>query len=444
MKNELNKYLTAMDRRRFLKLGVGVGLLGTLPLQMAQAKKIESNAHILIIGGGAAGIAMANRFSRSIDGAKITLVGARQAHIYQPGQTLIASDIWDKSRVITQTKDWLSNGINWVEEDAQAFDPDNKEVVLKSGNKLTYDVLVVATGCQLNFTDIDGMSADLIGKQGIGSVYAGPEGAASTNKMIEQYINRGEGNAIFTLSNTAIKCAGAPLKMAFTSIDRLQRTGKRNNFDVSFFTPYKNKVFSVPFYNEFVLNRWQEQKVNFHDQQLLTAIDASNKKATFTREDGSKTVQDYGFLHVVPPMSAPDVLRDSDLVWQTGKMAGNWVEVDQFHLQHLRYPEVFAIGDVAGIPFGKTAASVKTQAPVVEQNVIAFLSDKELTANYNGYTSCPLITAIGKAMLAEFGYGGKLMPSFPFISPTEESWAVWVMEEKMLQPAYYAMIDGKV
>jgi sulfide:quinone oxidoreductase len=444
MKNDLNKYLSTMDRRHFLKLGLVAGVLSAFSLSTAQAKKQKSSAHILIVGGGAAGISMANRFSNALQGAKITMVGARQQHFYQPGQTLVASNLWAKSRVITQTKEWLPDNVNWIAQDAQAFAPDNKSVTLTNGQKLSYDILVVATGCQLNYHQIEGMSADLIGQYGIGSVYAGPDAAVATNKVIQQYIDKGEGRAIFTLANTPIKCAGAPLKMIFTSLDRFEQSGKRQSLDVSFITPYKNKVFSLPFYNEFVLNRWQEQGVDFQDQRVLSAIDAPNHKVTFSNPDGSTEVQEYDLLHVVPPMSAPDAIRNSELVWQSGKMAGNWVEVDQYQMQHLRYPEIFAIGDVAGTPFGKTAASVKTQAPVVEANVLAFLAGKELQANYNGYTSCPLITAIGKAMLVEFGYGGKLLPSFPFISPKEESWAVWVMKEKMLQPAYYAMLGGKV
>ena len=444
MKKDLNKYLSSMNRRHFLKWGVGAGLLTGFSGQLAQAKKLPSNANILIIGGGAAGISMANRFSHALDGAKITLVGARKDHIFQPGQTLIASSLWNKNQVITSTQEWLPNDVNWISEDATDFNLDNKRVSLSDGQVLSYDVLIIATGCQLNFELIDGMSVSLIGKQGIGSVYAGPDGAAKTNTMIQQCIDKGEGKAIFTLSDTFIKCAGAPLKMTFTTLDRFERTGQRDRFDVSFMTPFKNKVFSVPYYNEFVLNRWQEQKVNFFDQQKLTAIDADNQRATFTTPSGDKIEKDYDFIHVVPPMSAPDVIRESELVWQTGGMAGDWVEVDQYSMQHLRYPEVFAIGDVAGVPFGKTAASVKMQAPVVEQNVLSFIQGQPLQAKYNGYTSCPMITAIGKAILAEFGYGGVLMPSFPFIDPKEESWAVWIMEEKMLQPAYYAMLNGKV
>ena len=329
MKNDLNEYLSTMDRRRFLKLGVGVGLLSGFSGQL-YAKRINSNAKILIVGGGAAGISMANRFSNALQGAHITMVGARQAHIFQPGQTLIASSLWDKSQVITQTQEWLPDDVKWIAQDAKAFDPDNKQVYLNDGQVLTYDILIIATGCQLNFDQIEGMSADLVGKQGIGCVYTGPEGAASTNEMIQQYIDKGEGKAIFTLANTFIKCAGAPLKMAFTTLDRLERSGKRENFDVSFVTPFKNKVFSIPFYNEFVLNRWQTQNVNVEDQQLLTAIDASNQRATFTKPDGIKIEQQYDFIHIVPPMSAPDAIRNSELVWQSGNQAGDWVEVDQY------------------------------------------------------------------------------------------------------------------
>ena len=444
MKNNNNGVLAGLDRRTFLKLGMAAGAATTLSMQRTQARTIQTQANILIVGAGAAGIAMANRLHRSAQGANITLVGARTTHLFQPGYTLIASGLWNKNKVVTQTEDWLPGGIVWLAEDAVAFDAENKKVRLQGGDTLGYDLLVVATGCQLNYDQIEGMSAELIGTQGIGSVYAGPDYAERTSRVIDQYIADGEGRAIFTLADTPIKCAGAPLKMTFTSLDRFERSGKRASMEVSFNTPYKNRVFSVPFYNDFVLNRWQEQGVEVKDEQVLTAIDASARKASFRLANGSVVTQSYDFIHVVPPMSAPDSLKDSDLVWQVGSNAGNWLEADKFTLQHGRYPEVFSVGDVAGVPFGKTAASVKKQVPVVEQNILSYLEDGELTAAWDGYTSCPLITAIGKAMLAEFGFDGKFLPSFPFIDPKKESWAVWLMEEKMLQPAYYAMLDGRV
>ncbi len=429
--------------RRKLLLGLAAGATAASPVALL-AKPLKSQAHIVILGAGAAGIAMANRLRRSIDGARITLLGARKEHHYQPGYTMIASGLWPVKRVLSSTSQWLGNGIDWLAQDVTAIDARQQRVELSNQQQLTYDLLVVATGCQLNYHEIEGFDISMIGQHGIGSVYASPAAAQATSEQIDALVSKGEGRALFTLSNTPLKCAGAPLKMTFTTLSRLEKTGQRERFQVDFFSPYQNRVFAVPTYNDFVLKRWQEQKVGFFDQRVLTGLDVANRTAYFAHTDGSRSREPYDFIHLVPPMSAPDVIKASDLVWHDGPFAGNWLEVDQYSLQHRRYPNVFGVGDVIGTPFGKTAASVKMQAPVAERNILAFLSGQPLSARYNGYTSCPLITSIGRAILSEFGYEGKLLPSFGFISPTEESWLVWMMKEQMLQPAYNAMLHGKV
>jgi sulfide:quinone oxidoreductase len=121
-----------------------------------------------------------------------------------------------------------------------------------------------------------------------------------------------------------------------------------------------------------------------------------------------------------------------------------WVEVDKHTLRHARYPDVFAVGDIAGVPKGKTAASVKWQVPVAVEQLAAQIEGKESTARYDGYTSCPLITRVGKAMLVEFDYNNNLTPSFPgIIAPLEELWISWLMKEIALKPTYNAMLRGR-
>ncbi len=116
--------------------------------------------------------------------------------------------------------------------------------------------------------------------------------------------------------------------------------------------------------------------------------------------------------------------------------------MDRDTLQHRRYPNIFGVGDVNGVPRGKTAASVKWQAPVAVQNLIDTMAGKPPSAVYNGYTSCPMITRIGQAMLVEFDYEGRLIPTLPLIDPLAESWAAWIVEEKALRPVYAAMLRG--
>lgn len=435
----------SVSRRNLLKFGLGAGVVGPLALSASnQAKAVNTKAHVVIVGAGAGGISMANRLTKSLQGAKITIIDTREKHYYQPGWTLVASGVWNKSKTETQVADWLPKSVNWVKGMVAEYDPENNQVILESGQTVGYDQLIVATGLQLRFDLIEGMDVGLIGQgKGVGSVYASLEDAAKTNDEIKRWIAKGSGTGLFNLPPTALKCAGAPLKMTFTTLHRLEDTGRRDAFNVEFMTP-SGGLFGVPFYNDFVKQRFSDQGVTRNDFWTLKAIDADAKKATYSVRDGEDQVKDYDFIHVVPPMTAGAALENSPLAFQPGESFTGWMKVDRETLQNTDYPNVWGIGDVMGMPSNKTAASVKMQAKVLEENFLASLQGKPLTAKHNGYTSCPLITGIGKAMLVEFGWDSKLLPSFSFIDPKQESWTVWVMKERMLRPAYYAMLEGKI
>ena len=436
----------SISRRDLLKFGVGAGVVGPLALASTGVKAVNTKAHVVIVGAGAGGLSMANRLTNSLQGAKITIIDTREKHYYQPGWTLVASGVWNKEKTETQVTDWLPKSVNWVKGMVAEYDPDNNRVVLESGEAVAYDQLIVAAGLQLRYERIEGMDVNLIGQgKGIGSVYASMNAAAATNDEIKRWIQRGKGTGLFTLAPTAIKCAGAPLKMTFTTLSRLENTGVRSNFNVEFMTPSGN-LFSQPQVNAFVRQRFEDQGVKRNDFYTLKAIDADAKKATFAVRDSADVVRDYEFIHVVPPMTAPDSLMKSPLAFKQGENFTGFMKVDRETLQNPDYPNVWGIGDVMGMALNKTAASVKMQASVLEKNFLAHLQDRPLPAKHNGYTSCPLITGIGKAMLVEFGWADTMamMPSFSFIDPMAESWTVWVMKDRMLRPAYYAMLEGRV
>jgi sulfide:quinone oxidoreductase len=146
-------------------------------------------------------------------------------------------------------------------------------------------------------------------------------------------------------------------------------------------------------------------------------------------------------LHVCPPQTAPDFIRVSPLADAAG-----WVDVDQATLRHKTYENVWSLGDVMNAPNAKTAAAARKQAPVVAENVIADIRGVSPKAQYDGYGSCPLTVERGKIVLAEFGYGGVLKPSFPktVIDGTRPTRAAWLLKERMLPPIYWhAMLRGK-
>ena len=430
----------AASRRAFLGLAAGAGALALAgPARQARAQ-VRTNAHIVILGAGAAGTALANRLVERLDGARITIVDGRAEHWYQPGFTLIAAGLKPAGYSVSRTTEWLPDGIDFKAEYAAEIDPEAKRVGLASGESLNYDYLIVAPGLVLDWSGIEGFSLDMVGQNGIGAVYAGPEYAEATWRALDRFTDEG-GEAVFTRPATEMKCAGAPLKYAFLTDDHARRKGNRGATKITY-AAHSGIFFGVPIVNEKVRMLFERQEIETVYNHELRAIDPGKKTLTFSTPDGQVEMP-FDFTNVIPPMRAPEVVRQSGLSWADRWEGQGWVEVDQYSLRHLRYPDVFAAGDVAGVPKGKTAASVKWQVPVIEEHLVAQIAGDTTDAAYNGYTSCPLITRVGRAMLIEFDYKDNLVPSFPgVIAPLEELWISWLMKEVALKATYNAMLRG--
>ncbi|RIY41301.1 NAD(P)/FAD-dependent oxidoreductase [Neopusillimonas maritima] len=428
-----------MKRRDFLT-AAGLSALGISGAGRSAFARDGKGARLVIAGAGAAGLSLASRLSSALENAKIIIIDERKEHIFQPGLTLVGAGLWPAQKVIDQNAQYIPEGVEWVQEAIAEFDPEANQVVTARGRTFAYDFLFVATGLALDYTAIDGMDAALIGRKGIASVYAGPQAAAASAQVIDTYIEQG-GVGLFGRPATEMKCAGAPLKMTFITDDKARTNGRRDGLELTY-NAHNNGVFGVPPVNEKVTSLFEERDIKVNYSHVLQAIDSDRKVARFTTPNGDVAL-DYDFIHVVPPMRAPQAVRQSLLPWQSGLLANDgWVEANKDNLRHPRYANVFSVGDVAGVPRGKTAASVKWQVPVVVDHVLADIANKESKAVYNGYTSCPLITRYGKAMLIEFDYDGKLVPSFPFIEPLEELWVSWLIDEKVLHGTYRAMLRG--
>ena len=434
--------LKLFNRRQFIGAGLATGAVissmtmtacSTLPTH-------QDKPNIVIVGAGIAGLAVANRLSRQLPDAILTILDSRKVHYYQPGYTLLATGVWSSTDKVTDSNaDLMPAGINWIQENAREFLPDNNQVVTDSGTTLDYDYLVIATGLRLGYEQIEGLNFDDLGSDGIGSVYASPEIALKTWQQMNVFRQTG-GRAVMTLAHTDMKCAGAPLKMTFMLHDRLMQTGTRNNSDIQFFSPHKT-VFSVPVVNENILSRWAsyDQPIAVNFEQRLTAIDKGRKVAIFTNKQGNQNQQDYDFIHIVPPMFAVDSVLNSPLANDIG-----WLDVDKYTLQHKQYDNVFGAGDINGTPKGKTAATIKLSAPIVTTNLIDVIQGRAPSQKFNGYTSCPLLIKEGEAMLVEFDYDNNLTPSVPLVDPLKESYFAWFLEEMMLKPAYMAVAKGRV
>lgn len=395
---------------------------------------------VLIVGGGAAGIATAASLLRRRPGLDVVIVEPSERHYYQPGWTLVGAGVFTPERTMRETCRLIPTGARWIQDSVVDFAPEADQVRLSDGRRIGYRALVAAPGIKLDWDAIPGLS-ETLGRNGVTSNYRF-DLAPYTWKLVQELKG---GRALFTQPPMPIKCAGAPQKAMYLSGDHWYRTGRLNNIKIDFFNAGA-VLFGVKEYVPALMDYIAKYKVTLHFQNRLTRVDGPSKTAWFTRTnpDGSTETAEERFdmLHVVPPQIAPDFIRVSPLADAAG-----WVDVDPATLRHKSLPGIYALGDVMNAPNAKTAAAARKQAPVVAHNLLA---DRGMIpagdVAYDGYGSCPLTVERGKIVLAEFGYGGKLLPSFPgwLIDGTKPSQLAWLLKERILPPVYWqAMLRGR-
>lgn len=453
----------SMNRRDALKLmglSGGTAMMMGAPVSAEAGPSSDKNAKVLVVGGGAGGIMATARLHAALPNAEITIIAPNEIHLYQPGQVFVAAGLFVHDDLVNHNKNLIPSSVNWIKDEVKTFDPDNNKVITRAGKEVVYDYMVVATGIVYHYERIIGLKKEDIGTNGISSVYLSDlekgtaHGADVTWEWFEALKAAAAGGkkptAIYTQPNTPIKCGGAPQKILYLSADHLRKANLGANF---IFATNGGKLFSLP---TIAASLGEVQKgydtISNRFKHNLVAMDVKNKVATFEERYEEKGEYDedlkeydmitkkrmvdlnYDFIHVVPPMGPPQAIVDSPLGWQKGTAKG-WLEVDLHTLQHKRYPNVFGIGDVCGIPKGKTGGSARHHATVIVGNLVSQMNGEKLKESFDGYTVCPLKTEYGKIIMAEFNYDG-LAPSFP-LDPATPRWIWWVFDMYILKPMYW-------
>jgi len=346
---------------------------------------------VVIVGGGSAGIATAASLLHRRAELDIAVIEPRQRHFYQPGFTLVGGGVFDRSQVVCPTADVMPARVRWIKTAAAGFEPEANRVILEDGSRISYRQLVVAPGIKLDWDAIPGLR-DTLGKNGVTSNYR----FDLTSYTWDLVKNLRGGRAVFTQPPMPIKCAGAPQKALYLSCDHWFRGGRLDDIQVDFFNAGE-VLFGVEAYVPALMEYVQKYRANLNFTQNLVEIDGSSRKAWFERQGDNGVTREavnFDMLHVCPPQTAPDFIRQSPLADAQG-----WVDVAPDTLRHVCYENVFGLGDVANTPNAKTMAAVRKQAPVAAQNIVAALSGREPLAVYDGYGSCPLTVEKGKVIL---------------------------------------------
>ncbi|WP_417679051.1 TIGR01244 family sulfur transferase [Roseibium sp.] len=408
---------------------------GRTPTETAEDARFD----VVIVGGGAAGISVASSLAARKHGLNIAIIDPADVHYYQPGWTMVGGGIFQAPETAKTMASLIPAGVHWIKSAVAAFEPKDNAVVLDGCRVVKYDRLVVCPGLKLDWHKVDGL-VDTLGRNGVTSNYR-YDLAPYTWQLVQ---NMREGRALFTQPPMPIKCAGAPQKALYLSADHWTRSGTIGNIDIQFMNA-GGVLFGVKDYVPALMKYIERYNANLNYFHNLVAIDGQAKKATFEvkepEKDARRVEVEFDMIHVTPPQTAPDFIRVSPLADAAG-----WVDVDQATLRHKTFDNIWSLGDVMNAPNAKTAAAARKQAPVVAENIVSDIDGHSAVAQYDGYGSCPLTVERGKIVLAEFGYGGALLPSFPrwLIDGTKPSHTAWLLKERILPPIYWkAMLRGK-
>jgi sulfide:quinone oxidoreductase len=388
---------------------------------------------VVIVGGGTAGISVAARLRAKAPKLDIAIIEPSEKHYYQPLWTLVGGGVTKKEVTEKREANLIPRGVTWIHDRVVALEPAENRVRVGSDQLLGYDQLVVCPGIQVNWKDIKGLQESM-GHNGVCSNYD-----FNTVDFTWQAIRSlQQGTAIFTNPATPIKCAGAPQKIMYLAEDHFRRAGVRDAIRVVYGSA-SAAIFGVAKYQKALDKIIADRGIQTSFRHNLIEVRVNSREAIFAQLDTkNEVVMKFDLLHVTPPMSAPDFVRESPLADKAG-----WLEVDKYSLQHPRFANVFALGDASSLPTSRTGAAIRKEAPVLVENLLAHRAGRALTAKYNGYASCPLVTGYGKVILAEFDYDGNPAETFPF-DQSKERYSMWLLKRWGLPVLYWkGMLRGR-
>ena len=416
---------------------------------------MKNQFNIVIVGGGTGGIMTAAQLKRKNKNLSIAILEPRTDHFYQPAWTLVGAGTFNFNSTRRDEAKMIPAGVEWIKDFATTFEPEKNIVNTRNSGAITYDFLILSPGIQNDIDALPGLR-EALETDFVCSNYLDPE---KTFRILKNFKG---GNAIFTQPTTPIRCGGAPQKIMYLTEDYLRKHHLREKSNVIYATP-GSVIFGVKVFADTLTDIIKKRNIVFKPFYAPVMIDSKKKEITFryvnpnpgptalTMNSGINEIasaQDlitmpYDMLHLAPPQSAPDFIKQSPFAFADGPNKG-WLEVDIHTWQHPKYKNVFGIGDSAALPTAKTGAAIRKQAPVVVDNILHLMKNQSFSSHqYEGYSSCPIVTGYGEMLLCEFKYDN-VRDSDPllkrFVDTTKTQWSMWILKKYGLPWLYWNMM----
>lgn len=393
---------------------------------------MKKHYKLVILGGGAGGISTASRVLSKKKDLKddLLIIEPGDYHYFQPAWPLVGSGVEKLRSTKKPTEKVIPKGARWLQASVKNADPVKREITADN-TVISYEYLIVALGIELNYDAIKG-AKEFIGKNSVCTNYL----YDFVEYTYESLKNTKTGNILVTKPQSKIKGGVSAENSLFTMDDFVKQHDR--HVDI-IFRSGRDEIFEVKKYNDSLISQMEDKHIDYMLNEELIEVNGDEKIAVFKNtETGNIHTVPFEMIVITPPMHGPKVLENSGLLDDEG-----WVDVDKHTMMHRKYTTVFSLGDASNLPTVKMGAAVRQQLPVLVDNLLERMNDKEPSHKYDGKTACPIATEYGELILAEFGYD-RIPSETTFLNQADDKKIFYQFKKNMLPIMYWhAMLKGK-
>ena len=361
--------------------------------------------NLVVLGYGAGGTMVATKLREKLEGSewKITVIDRDWQHHYQPGWLFIPFGIYTQEECVKPKLDFVLKGIDFVLDEVTNIDPVKKRIKTKKGH-YDYDWLVVATGCRIMPGEVEGM---MEGWRGDIQDYYTPDGAVALHKKWKYFK---KGKIVLNIAEMPIKCPVAPLEFIFMADWYFTVNGVRNDIELELVTPLSG-AFTKPMASAALTKLCEEKNIKITPNFDIAEVNAGAKIITSAKGDEVN----YDLLVAIPPNFGAQVIIDSEI----GDPMG-YIDTDNGTLKAKKYENMYVVGDATNVPTSKAGAVAHYESDIIVMNLIREIEGQEPLPEFDGHSTCFIVTGYEKASLIDFNYKVEPLPGkypFPGLGP---------------------------
>lgn len=357
---------------------------------------------LVILGAGTAGTMMANHLQHKLDSSswEINIIDHRQEHYYQPGFLFLPFRIYEPEDIIKTIREFIPEGVNLINDKADKIDTEGKKVLMQNGDVINYDILIIATGCNIAPEEVDGMNGKEWGKS-VFDFYTF-SGALSLRNKLDEWEG---GKLVIHITEMPIKCPVAPLEFAFLADSYFKHKNMREKVEITYVTPLSG-AFTKPRATATLGNLLEEKNISQINDFGIKKVDNESKKII----DYEGREVSFDLLVTIPTNKGDALIERSGLGDEL-----NYVPTNKTTLQSLNNPDIFVLGDATNIPASKAGSVTHFEAEILTENIVCFINNEPLKEEFDGHANCFIETGDGKALLIDFNYTHEPVEgAFPF------------------------------